>query len=102
MQIGEYLRLVTEADGTKAIYCRCNQRISRADENYKLFLVRRDLPIRAANLYADPHGLSGDRFQYRQFLCGACGLLLESEIALAEDPVLWDVEILGPPPGGAP
>ena len=31
--------------------------------------------------------------QFRQFSCPGCGLLIENEIAIAEDPVLKDVEL---------
>jgi len=32
--------------------------------------------------------------QFRQFCCPGCGLAIENEIAVADDPVLRDVEIL--------
>jgi acetone carboxylase gamma subunit len=31
--------------------------------------------------------------QFRQFCCPGCGLAIENEIAVAEDPVLHDVQL---------
>lgn len=98
MRIGEYLEQVRKADGSEVIRCRCGHEICRADENYKLHLARRVGPVRCANRHVNPLGLGGERFEFRQFLCPACGLQLETEVALATDPVLWDTQILGPAP----
>ena len=57
--------------------------------------MRNDLPIQAANpLVGDPARFIDPLPQFRQFCCPNCGLLIENEIAVAEDPLLRDVEIL--------
>ena len=54
-----------------------------------------DLPIEASNPIAgDPKRFIDPLPQFRQFCCPGCGLAIENEIAVAEDPVLRDVEIL--------
>ena len=34
-----------------------------------------------------------NRPMFRQFFCPGCGALIENEIALADDPVLCDIEL---------
>jgi acetone carboxylase gamma subunit len=43
----------------------------------------------------DPHHIGGDRFVFRQFYCPGCAALLNTEVALRGEPILWDVEIRG-------
>ena len=57
--------------------------------------MRNDLPIEACNPIAgDPKRFIDALPQFRQFCCPGCGLAIENEIAVADDPVLKDLEIL--------
>jgi N-methylhydantoinase B len=73
---------------------KCGTDLGSARENYKNACVRNDLPIEASNPIAgDPKRFIDPLPQFRQFCCPGCGLAIENEIAVAEDPVLRDVEI---------
>jgi N-methylhydantoinase B len=74
---------------------KCATDLSPISRNYKDRCVRNDLPIEAANpIVGDPKRFIDPRPQFRQFCCPGCGLAIENEIAVDEDPVLKDVEIL--------
>jgi N-methylhydantoinase B len=75
---------------------KCGTDLGPVSHNYKDYCVRNDLPIQAANpIVGDPKRFIDPVPQFRQFCCPGCGLLIENEIAVAEEPVLRDVEILG-------
>ena len=62
--------------------------------NYKERCARVDQPIQAANpLVGDPRRFIDPLPQFRQFCCPGCGTLIENEIAVAEDPLLVDVQL---------
>ena len=64
------------------------------EENYKAGCARNDLPIEAANpIVGDPRRFIEPMPQFRQFCCPGCGLAIENEIAVAEDPLLQDVQL---------
>jgi N-methylhydantoinase B len=91
-------RLVTD---NLAIYgnhygcAKCAQDLGPTSQNYKSSCVRLDQPIQASNpIVGEPGRFIDPTPQFRQFCCPGCGLLIENEIAVAEDPLLKDVEIL--------
>jgi acetone carboxylase gamma subunit len=56
--------------------------------------VRIDRPIQAANpIVGDPRRFIDPLPQFRQFCCPGCGMLIENEIAVAEEPLLMDVQL---------
>jgi N-methylhydantoinase B len=62
--------------------------------NYKERCARSDRAIQASNpLVGDPRRFIDPLPQFRQFACPSCGALIENEIAVAEDPLLKDVEL---------
>ena len=74
---------------------KCSADLGPVSHNYKDYCVRNDLPIEASNPIAgDPKRFIDPLPQFRQFCCPRCGLVIENEVALADDPVLRDVEIL--------
>jgi N-methylhydantoinase B len=74
---------------------KCGTDLGSVRDNYKSACVRDDLPIEASNPIAgDPGRFIDPLPQFRQFCCPGCGLAIENEIAVAEDPVLRDVEIV--------
>jgi N-methylhydantoinase B len=73
---------------------KCATDLGSARGNYKAGCVRLDRPIEASNpIVGDPARFIDPRPQFRQFCCPGCGLLVENEIAVAEEPVLADVEL---------
>jgi N-methylhydantoinase B len=74
---------------------KCATDLGPVSHNYKDHSVRNDLPIEASNpIVGDPRRFIDPLPQLRQFCCPGCGLAIENEIAVTEDPVLRDVEIL--------
>jgi rubrerythrin len=73
---------------------KCAADLGPMKGNYKDRCARSDQPIQASNpLVGDPRRFIDPLPQFRQFACPGCGALIENEIAIAEDPVLRDVEI---------
>jgi N-methylhydantoinase B len=74
---------------------RCAADLGPLKGNYKERCARSDRPIQASNpLVGDPKRFIDPLPQFRQFACPSCGALIENEIAVAEDPLLRDVELL--------
>jgi len=77
-------------------YCcaKCAADLGSIKDNYKLGCVRKDLPIEASNpIVGDPKRFIDPQPQFRQFCCPGCGLAIENEIAVADEPPLRDVEL---------
>jgi N-methylhydantoinase B len=73
---------------------KCATDLGPAAQNYKAGCVRNDLPIDASNpIVGDPRRFIDPLPQFRQFCCPGCGLAVENEIAVADDPVLVDVQL---------
>ncbi|MCD6042612.1 MAG: hypothetical protein K0R40_2215, partial [Burkholderiales bacterium] len=74
---------------------KCGADLGPVSRNYKDHCLRNDLPIEASNpIVGDPKRFIDPKPQFRQFCCPGCGLAIENEIAVSDDPVLRDVEIL--------
>jgi N-methylhydantoinase B len=73
---------------------KCSTDLGPVSDNYKARCVRNDRPIEASNpIVGDPKRFIDPTPQFRQFCCPGCGLLIENEVAVCDDPPLWDVEI---------
>jgi N-methylhydantoinase B len=73
---------------------KCATDLGPVKENYKKHCVRLDRPIQSSNpIVGDPARFIDPTPQFRQFCCPGCGLLVENEIAVAEEPLLADVEL---------
>jgi N-methylhydantoinase B len=80
--------------GERYACAKCATDLGSIKDNYKLSCVRHDLPIEASNpIVGDPRRFIDPTPQFRQFCCPGCGLLIENEVAVSDDPPLWDVEI---------
>jgi hypothetical protein len=56
--------------------------------------ARADQPIESSNpIVGDPKRFIDPLLRFRQFCCLGCGRPIENEIALAEEPLLVDVEL---------
>jgi N-methylhydantoinase B len=73
---------------------KCAADLGPLAENYKARCARSDQPIQASNpIVGDPRRFIDPTPQFRQFCCPSCGSLIENEIAIAEDPPLFDVQL---------
>ena len=73
---------------------KCATDFGPVAQNYKAGCVRNDLPVTASNpIVGDPRRFIDPLPQFRQFCCPGCGLIIENEIAIADDPVLTDVQL---------
>jgi N-methylhydantoinase B len=81
----------------RRIVCRrCGRDHCAADTNYKLALVMRAINVEAlASSNRDPAEYINTAIEFRQFICPGCGTQVETEVALASEPVLWDVQLTG-------
>jgi N-methylhydantoinase B len=98
---GEGLRvtenLLVRLDGKTPHHCcaKCDSDLGPTRDNYKDHCLREDNPIQASSpLVGDPHRFIDDEPVFRQFFCPGCGTLIENEIAVAQDPVLRDIEVV--------
>jgi N-methylhydantoinase B len=74
---------------------KCGTDLGSILENYKASCVRNDLPIEACNpIVGDPKRFIDPTPRFRQFCCPGCGLAIENEVAVDDEPILRDVEIL--------
>jgi N-methylhydantoinase B/oxoprolinase/acetone carboxylase alpha subunit len=80
--------------GERYACAKCAADLGSIKDNYKLGCVRKDLPIEASNpIVGDPKRFIDPQPQFRQFACPGCGLLIENEVAVADEPLLRDVEL---------
>lgn len=94
MEIHEYLDLDPESE---SISCTdCGHRLCDADENYKRHCVMEAVPLTDIGPgFESPAELLGadHDVEFRRFYCPSCAVLIEHEIARADDPILRDIEI---------
>ena len=83
-------------DGARgALRCvRCQHGLGAADANYKLSTRLEQSPITAANPHIQDAVLRTDApLVLRRYHCPGCGLTLDTEVALADQAPLWDIEL---------
>lgn len=90
-RLSEYLWIDRTLDGP-VIRCRCGAVLSAADRNYKEGTLRWDSPLREAGRWINPQNIGGQKFEFRRFICPSCLILLDTEIALKEEPIRWDLQ----------
>ena len=80
----------------KYIACNdCGHYLSPADGNYKLGCGRIDGTLQDIDpfLFGDTEEELEDRMAYRSYVCPACGVLFENELARTDEPPFWDVRL---------
>ena len=78
---------ILDSNGKRFITCsKCDKNIASADESWKQKAVRQD---QVMNSFGEPFS-AGDEVIIRSFACPACGTLLDTEIAMKDDPYLED------------
>ena len=83
-------------DGARGVFrcARCHHALGAADANYKLSSQLEQSAITAANPHIQDATLRTDApLILRRYHCPGCGLTLETEIALADQPPLWDIAL---------
>ena len=85
--VTEFLRIENDA-----FVCKCGHVLGDARRNFKEFTLMEEGPIHEAGLRVNPYRVGG-RFVFRQFYCPGCLIRLETEVALKDAPILWDVQI---------
>jgi N-methylhydantoinase B len=88
-RLGPSLRVVagdtTTADADRYTACAdCGAVLAPTDDNWKHHVAVRTLPVSAAGSAHD----ADESFELRQFVCSACGCLLDTEVAHEDDPFL--------------
>jgi N-methylhydantoinase B len=89
--------LAVRQNGKKAHFAcaKCATDLGPVTENYKKHCARNDRAIQRSNpLVGDPQRFINPVPQFRQFSCPNCGLLIENEVAIDDDGVLVDVELV--------
>jgi acetone carboxylase gamma subunit len=81
--------LVLRKDGGRSTICcrACGAPVSAADRNWRDAAVLREKPLRELD---GPYRTSAEELLVRQFFCGECAALLDTEIALPGEPFLDD------------
>jgi N-methylhydantoinase B len=73
---------------------RCGHALGPAHQNYKHATRLEETAITAANPHiADPAHAIDAQLVLRRYHCPGCGVIIETEIARAGEPLLWDIEL---------
>ncbi len=93
--MGEELKLVSIGEASFIACADCGHLLCGAGSNYKLSAARIDGSLHEIDpdLFPEPATELDDPIAYRQYLCPNCGVLFDNELAKAEDPPVWDVQL---------
>ena len=86
VNLSENLKAVKTQDGVNIQCTKCNHTISKFPEPWKDHCVLIQFPLTHAGPWRSESGL----FEMREYICGGCAQLLDVEVALPEDPPLYD------------
>ena len=87
MRMSQTLKLAGTGS-TRSVTCsKCEHAIGPAGQGWKAHATLREEPMRDMG---GPY-TAGEQVMVRSFTCPQCGTLLDTEIALAEDPFLEDI-----------
>ena len=89
-RVSEYL----EVDGGRIRCSRCAEDLCAADENYKLWVLQDRAPVTDIPGVGDPapYGLA-ETLELRRYFCPGCAVQIETEVALPQEPPLWDIQL---------
>jgi N-methylhydantoinase B len=90
VRINDYLRIQD-----RRVRCRrCGQDHCGGDENYKKALIMKVVPVTALSpVNRDPNDYIDEPIEFRLFICPGCGTQVETEVALASEAPIWDVQL---------
>lgn len=92
--VGEHLQIWESGWGSEFVCGGCGHVLAPTSGNYKLQVHTHVRPISDAGPFVDPGYALDASVEFREFCCPSCGLLLDAEVALADDPPLHDIELL--------
>jgi acetone carboxylase gamma subunit len=95
VSVTEFLHVEQRTEGA-CFVCRCGHVLGDARRNFKEYTLVEEGPVHDAGLRVNPYRV-GDRFVFRQFYCPGCLARLETEVALKNEPFLWDIQVELPP-----
>ena len=86
---------IVETDTGQTVQCKkCGEGICDLEDPYKESLVQAIRPVTDANqLLVDPSNYIDDEMEYREYYCPGCGLMIETEIVLADREPVADKEL---------
>jgi N-methylhydantoinase B len=94
MRVSEAIDLVDTAGGREFQCARCQRSLGPSDKNYKLSTIIDESPVTDVNpLILDPKRYVAERIVVRRYYCPGCGVLLDTDVARAEEAPLWDIQI---------
>jgi N-methylhydantoinase B len=92
-RVSEYLVVVQEA-GEPLVCCRlCGFAVGPVSADYKERVLMARFPVTRAGPRVNPHRIHLEHFEFREFYCPGCLVLLETEVARPGEPSVRDVEI---------
>jgi acetone carboxylase gamma subunit len=94
MKINAYLEIIKDTAGNPVIRCRkCSTDLGPAAQSYKAYAKERRRPISQAGVQYVARGRQDNPFELREYYCPSCFVLLDTDVARQNDPVLHDVEL---------
>jgi acetone carboxylase gamma subunit len=90
-RMNEYLE-IDDTSGQEMIQCnKCKNVFCPVTENFKDFALvsENSLDKAGPGTFFRP----SERFTLREFYCPKCAVLLDVEIALKEDPPIWNIQL---------
>ncbi len=94
MQVSEAVELVEDGGERRYGCLRCQESLGPVGSNYKLTALVEESDLSDANPYVgDPARYVDEKMVFRRFYCPGCAVLLDTEVARAQDPPLQDIEI---------
>lgn len=95
LEIADQLVIERSDDGYVTSCRRCSTVIGPATENYKDHAARYDGALTELDpeLFVDPAEEIDADVVYRSYLCPGCGVLLDNELTLRDDPPIWDIQV---------
>ena len=81
-------------DDSRYACSSCNADLGSVVDNYKAVAAHTQVSVEQANpLIGDPARYVDGKVWFRSFSCPNCGSLLDTEVAVGDDPVLHDMEV---------
>lgn len=94
MRINAYLDVRDDEDGKRSVHClQCDSMLGPAEQSYKNFVAEARRPLSELGAAYQFEQIQKSRFELREYYCPSCFVLLETEVALKDDPVLHDLEV---------
>jgi N-methylhydantoinase B len=94
MKLAESLGVARDEDGLVFCCTSCNEVLAGIEENYKLGSSRLESSLHEIDpqIFIDPSTEVDAEVAYRMYLCPSCGISLENELVIAEEPPIHDIQ----------